>query len=144
MRSDGVAHQFVESFAIVVFPVVFALVEYDVPVSILPTPTVGFHEQGNTFNTVIMNVDWSNFHSDSAYSYPFSDYAFMPLMSEGWVADLYYDEVPLWNYATWRALPVMKYAEFNNKYPFWESIRNRNFEYERRYSLYVNGKSYVE
>ena len=88
-----------------------------------------FHEHGNSFNTVIMNVDWSNFHSDSAYSYPFSDYAFMPLMSEGWVADIYYDEVSLWKYATWRTLPMMKYAEFNNKYPMWESLRHRHYEY---------------
>jgi len=89
-----------------------------------------FAEQGNTFNTIILNVDWSGFHSDSSYSYPFSDYAYMPLFEEDWIEDIYYDEVPLHSYLTWKTLPVMKYAEFNENYPIYQTLQNRDYVYQ--------------
>jgi hypothetical protein len=85
--------------------------------------------RNNTTDVVILNLDYSALHSDRSYSYAFADYAFAPLFSDDTVSAIYYDEIPTFKYYLWKVAPFMKYAEFNEHYPFYENVTNPDYEY---------------
>lgn len=89
-----------------------------------------YWEQGNRFNTLILNVDYSAFHADSSYSYPFADYAFLPISNVDYVDDIFYDQLPTWKYCMWKVAPFAKYVEYSSHYPFYDNIRYYGVRYE--------------
>jgi hypothetical protein len=85
-----------------------------------------FFEAGNSSKTLLLNLDYSALTSDSSYTYPFQDYAFLPRFSEAWVSEVYKDEIPATKYWLWKIAPFLKYVEFNDRYPIYQTFANRN------------------
>jgi hypothetical protein len=70
----------------------------------------------NKIKTLVLNADEFCFASSLHYSYPFSDYAYMPYFFEDSIHDVYRDNVPLWKYYLWTGIPLSRYIEFNEHY----------------------------
>ncbi len=92
-----------------------------------------FLETGNTTDRLLLSVDYFAFNSGHRFSYPFPDYAFLPLFNKSYVSEIYYDEIPGYQYYLWKIAPLLKYTEFSTKYPFYDNLRKMGQPYENRY-----------
>lgn len=81
-----------------------------------------FIEQGNSIDTLFVQVDIFGLDSKNRFSYPFHDYQYMPWLHEKFVQEVYKDHVPFHSYLLWKYVPYAKYLEFNNQYDLYKTV----------------------
>ncbi len=86
----------------------------------------------NEIKSLLLCLDYPSLNSDISYSYPFSDYAFLPQFEDDVVEEAFYDEVPLHKYFMYKFIKGSKYIEFNEKYPSYKNFlkvgKEENYE----------------
>jgi hypothetical protein len=101
----------------------------------------------NKIANLILALDKFSLSSRQSFSYPFSDYAFLPDMQDPIMEDAFKKETPISKFIFWKYIPATKYMEFNYKYPFYKNFvlgKNENYSTMEKYrgsSLLKTNKS---
>lgn len=77
----------------------------------------------NTTKEIILQVDQFCFNPHESFTYPFSDYLFVPFIEDSITSNVILNKSGFIKYVFWKYIPFIKYAEFNSEYKFF-SIKN--------------------
>lgn len=79
-----------------------------------------FIENGNTLDTLLMQIDIYSLNASISFNSPFHPYLYFPYLKEKDVQEVYKDNVGKLKLFFWMYVPYFKYAEFNNYFPIYK------------------------